>query len=83
MKTKDKPRALALAIGSASGAHVVKAWAVVNDDTGRLMLIGVGDCDMLGRDCNMESPAIYMTKAAAKHHSCGGERIVRVAITEI
>lgn len=90
MKKRNTPRenprrssGFAVPSGSASGAHVVKAWAIVNDDTGRLMLIGVGDCDIGGNPCIMESPALYMTKKAAKHHSCDGERIVRVAITEI
>lgn len=88
-KTKSQPSIAcpsarrSVAPGSASGGYVVKAWAVVNDDTGRVMLIGVGDCDIGGNPCIMESPAIYMTKAAAKHHSCDDERIVRVAITEI
>lgn len=72
-----------MSLPSDSVCRAVVAAVVVNDDTGRLMLIDVGDCDILGRDCNMEAPAIYMTKRAAQHHMRDDERLVRVAITEI
>lgn len=57
-----------------------KAWAIVNDETGRIMLIEVGDRDIWGRGCLMKSPAIYMTKKAALHHKRDDERLVRVTI---
>ena len=63
--------------------HEVKAWAVVNDETGRIMLIEVGDRDVFSLGGTMEAPAIYMTKRAALHHKADDERIVRVGITEI
>lgn len=58
----------------------VKAWAIVNNETGRLMLIDVCFDPASAR---MESPAIYMTRLAAKHHKNDHERIVRVIITEL
>jgi len=60
--------------------HTVRAWAIVNDETGRVMLIDVSIGGMTPR---MEAVAIYATKAAAKHNKRDDERIVRVAITEI
>ena len=55
-----------------------KAWAIVNDETGRVMLVDVGANPMP----RMEAPAIYMTLAAAKHHKRDDERIVRCTIQE-
>ena len=73
---------LARGSGLRPGHYTVNAWAIVNDETGRVMLIEVGTHDFAGIH-RMEAPAIYMTKRAAFHHKRDDERIVRVAITEI
>jgi len=53
--------------------HTVKGWAIVNAETGRLMLTGwSGD----------EQAQIYTTKRAANRYRERGERVVRVTITE-
>lgn len=44
------------------------------------MLVDVG---FFAAPFKMEAPAIYMTRAAAKHHQNDDERIVRVRIEEI
>lgn len=62
-------------------SRTVNAWAIVNDETGRLMLIDVSIGGMT--PARMEACAIYATKAAAKHNKRDDERIVRVQINEI
>ncbi len=61
---------------------VVFAWAVVNDETGRLMLCDIGLPGVQGL-CRMQAPAIYMTRAAAKHHCADNERVVKISIREV
>jgi hypothetical protein len=56
-----------------------KAWAICNNKTGRIMLIEVGNSDMIGY-CRMEAPAIYMTRRAAMHHARSDEHLIPVTI---
>jgi hypothetical protein len=64
--------------------RVVKAWAVVNDDTGRLMLNDIVKIRDSTATMAMNSAAIFLTKAAAEDFCAAhNERVVRVAITEI
>ena len=66
-----------------SAKHVVKAYAIVNDETGRVMLTDLGSTESWNGNEIMETPCIYMTRSAAEHHRRDNERIVRVAIQEI
>lgn len=66
-----------------SAKHVVKAYAIVNDETGRIMLTDLGLAESWNGHQIMETPCIYMTRAAAEHYRRDNERIVRVAIQEI
>ena len=66
-----------------SAKHVVKAYAIVNDKTGRIMLTDLGSTESWNGEETMETPCIYMTHAAAEHYRRDNERIVRVAIQEI
>ena len=66
-----------------SAKHVVKAYAIVNDETGRVMLTDLGPAESWSGNEIMETPCIYMTRAAAEHYRRDNERIVRVAIQEI
>ncbi len=51
--------------------QVVNAWAIVNDETGRLIIRSTGEA------------AIYMTRSKAKSESMDDERIIRISITEV
>lgn len=62
--------------------HVIKAWAVVNIETGRIALTDLGGESWNGTEVR-ETPCIYMTRRAAMHFCRRDERIVRVAIQEI
>ena len=66
-----------------SAKHVVKAYAIVSDETGRVMLTDLGSTESWNGNVIMETPCIYMTRAAAEHYRRDNERIVRVAIQEI
>ena len=66
-----------------SAKHVVKAYAIVNDETGRVMLTDLGSTESWNGNEIMETPCIYMTRSAAEHYRRDNERIVRVAIQEI
>lgn len=65
--------------GSAPSLRVVKAWAIVDDETGRLMLRTVET--LPGQ--RTEMPCIWLKRSEADYYKSTGERIVRVAITEI
>ncbi len=57
--------------------HSFKAWAIVNDETGRVMITN----HSFGKP-RMEAPEIWMTKRAAKCHSNSDERVIQVVVTE-
>lgn len=57
--------------------HSFKAWAIVNDETGRVMLT-----DISHGGPRMEKPEIWMTKIGAEHHKRDDERLVRVIVME-
>jgi hypothetical protein len=59
----------------------IKAWAIVNNDTGRLVLIDVSIGGMM--PARMYAAAIYTTRAAAMHNKTDHERVMLVAIEEI
>ena len=71
------------ALAACSAKHVVKAYAIVNDETGRVMLTDLGSTESWNGNEIMETPCIYMTRSAAEHYRRDNERIVRVAIQEI
>jgi hypothetical protein len=61
--------------------RTIKAWAIVNNDTGRLMLIDVSIGGMM--PARMYAAAIYMTRAAAMYNKSHDERVVRITIEEV
>lgn len=71
-------RSCAEPIGSAPSL-TVKAWAIVNKETGRLMLREVSTFP--GQ--RTEMLCMWLKRSEAEYYKSGDERIVRVAITEI
>lgn len=70
-------------LAACAAKPVVKAWAIVNNATGRIMLTNLGSTETWNGNEIHETPCIYMTRAAADHYRRDNERLVRVAIQEI